>query len=64
MEFIKIHELKTKDNEEYANHYNQFKNFLLESKKKFYSEIYIPTNKHDQTVNNIYNIMKQDFIKE
>jgi hypothetical protein len=62
--FIDIYELKINQNDEYNNQYNQFKTFLLKSKKKFYTKIYIPIGQHEQTINNIYDIMKQDFIKE
>jgi hypothetical protein len=62
--FIDIYELKTNSIEEYDNSYKQFKIFLLESREKFYTQIYTPTNKHKQTINKLYRIMEQDFIEE
>jgi hypothetical protein len=35
---------------------------LSKNKKKFYLEIYTPTKEHDEAINAIYTIMKQDFM--
>jgi hypothetical protein len=62
--FIEIYELKINYIEKYDNQYKQFKKFLLESEEKFYTKIYVPTNKYKKTIDIIYDNMKQDFIKE
>jgi hypothetical protein len=62
--FIYIFELKIKNTENYDIQYKQFKKTLSEAEEEFYTKIYIPTNKHEKTINNIYQITKQDFAEE
>jgi hypothetical protein len=62
--FIDIFELKIKSTKNYDIQYKQLKKFLSVAKEKFYTEIYIPTNKHEKTINGIYKIMEQDFAEE
>ncbi|MDR3223575.1 MAG: hypothetical protein LBT66_07600 [Methanobrevibacter sp.] len=55
------------NNENFINEYTKLLEdhckILDKYESQFYTKIYIPTGKHEATINSIYDVMKEDFIK-
>lgn len=52
-------ELEEKTESKYQPKYESFQKVLFKYKEKFYLEIYTPSGKHKETIDNLYAIMKE-----